>query len=87
MRIAECICADYKNNLTEIGAVLRIWSSQYGVQVISWAPEIFPSKPFSIKGQFGPILTIKKLNLDTEELSFIEKVKNWNYSLGDLELF
>ncbi len=87
LRISECIFSQTKIIDKPIHRIINKWSSKFGVQVISYSPELFPSQVFSIKGNFGPILTTKNLNLQEDDLSIHGKIGNWNYSIGDLELF
>ncbi len=42
---------------------------------------------FAISGDFGPILTLRNLNYEQKLFSDLLNMSNWNYSLGDLELF
>lgn len=84
LRITECI----HNNLTglpEIKKVVRRWASKFGAQFVSFSPKLI--NMFSYKGQIGPILTVRELNLKQQEMNIFLKIENWNYSLGDVELF
>ena len=40
-----------------------------------------------LKGNFGPILTVKNLSLNQNQFEQIKQIQNWEYGLGDLELF
>lgn len=87
LRIAECITTDNNEVQGEIRNVIRQWSKKFSVQVISYSPDIFLSLPLSVKGKFGPVLTLRKLNLSASDYGDLGEVENWKYSLGDLELF
>lgn len=87
LRISECIFRQDKKEHKLIHRIIKEWSSKFGVQVISFSPDLFPSPMFSLSGNFGPILTIKNLNLKEKDLNAKREIKNWNYSIGDLELF
>lgn len=86
LRIVECIS---QNNLTkkEINFYIRKWSLKFGAQVISYSPLFDTINLPSIKGKFGPISTVRNLNLNEFEKETCFKIDNWSYSLGDLELF
>jgi len=40
-----------------------------------------------VAGIFGPILTLRNLNLKNDINKDLLNLNNWNYTLGDLELF
>ncbi len=40
-----------------------------------------------ILGKFGPVLTIRNLNLRSNEKERLKNIDQWQYELGDLELF
>ena len=46
--------------------------------------EVFPIRLF---GKFGPKLTFKPITQDTSFIAKAQEITNWQYSLGDLELF
>lgn len=87
LRIAECILEEDKATIKKVKSIITDWSKIFGVQVISYSPDLFLKLPFEIKGDFGPVLTLRKLNLSLKEYDELSKVQNWKYSLGDLELF
>lgn len=83
LRVVENI---FKNKLGSILAweYIKKLSKKYGVQVITshtgkFAPVI------NFRGNFGPMLTVKKLNLN-DNIALVN-LNNWAYTLGDLELF
>lgn len=86
LRISECIFND-KLNLQHIDDKIKEWSWKFGVQVISYSPGLFPLQKLSFRGNYGPVLTIRNLNLIAKELDAKKDIENWDYSLGDLELF
>ena len=85
-RIAELITPN-KGSEKEIRTVILGWAKKYGVQFISVN---FPlgKKIFNleIKGDFGPVLTFRPIDGKLAMKDFLN-LKNWAYSLGDLELF
>lgn len=86
LRVVECIYRD-KKTLKSVKKVLKDLQKRFHVQVISFSPKLMNLSLISIKGDFGPILTIRELNLSDKENSKFLKIDNWKYSLGDLELF
>jgi predicted N-acetyltransferase YhbS len=57
-----------------------------GAHFITFQPSIFKNY-LGFRGNFGPIFTLKNINLNDEEEITFRKLDLWNYSLGDLELF
>lgn len=86
LRIAECIYLN-KGVDEEIKNSIYNWCSKFGVQVISFSPLLKNLKLPSIKGEFGPLSTVRNLNLNEVEKETCFTIENWKYSLGDLELF
>ncbi len=87
LRIAECIFDDNEINKKKINSLINLWCSKFGIQVISYSPESLNLSLTLVNSKIGPILTLRDLNLSKKELGTFTKVNNWNYSLGDLELF
>lgn len=86
LRIVECIYQD-KSAEKEIKRTIRKWSQKFGAQVISFSPLVTRFKMASISGEFGPLSTVRNLNLNGAEKEYCFTTENWSYSLGDLELF
>ncbi|QED36528.1 GNAT family N-acetyltransferase [Antarcticibacterium arcticum] len=86
LRIAECIFTD-KEDLKLIKKLIHKWSSKFGAQIITYSPKFLDLGPISYKGALGPILTFRELELSQREINLLQQEKNWNYSIGDLELF
>lgn len=87
LRLSECIFHPNAQTNKKIKKIINLWSSRFGVHVISFSPELLDLGFLVIKGNFGPILTVKELNLDDDANVKVFDVENWAYSLGDLELF
>lgn len=87
LRITECIFKEDKQTRKEMRKLIRQWCSRFGVQVISFSPDLLHLGSLNLKGAFGPILTVRELNLREEEKARFFNLNNWTYSLGDLELF
>lgn len=83
-RVAESIFINDKGR-SQSKVAIKNMATKFGAQIISFAPPVKLS--FSFTGAFGPILTLKKLNLSVDEEKDFLKMSNWCYSLGDLELF
>ena len=83
LRIAEQIFnGDF--GLQKINKVVKKLSKNYGVQIIT-STSVLKSLKFS--GNFGPVFTLKNINLEPTDFDDFLKLENWNYSIGDLELF
>jgi predicted N-acetyltransferase YhbS len=84
LRIVEHIYINTQG-LLKIKKSIKRFLKNYNCQVITASPEL--SIGGSLTGKFGPILTLREININTEDFNFILNVKNWSYHLGDLELF
>lgn len=87
LRIVELISSEKSLIYNKINRILKTWSNQFGVQVISYSPKLFEFNKPALKGAFGPILTVRELNLLPGERELPFNINNWSYALGDLELF
>lgn len=87
LRISECIFVENKTSKHQVQKIISSWASKFSVQIATFSPGVttlmYPSK----KGKYGPVLTLKNLNLLPEENKTYKNIENWKYSLGDLELF
>lgn len=83
LRISEHI---YSNNLgfQKIHASINEFCEKFKPQVIT-STDLNYSLGFS--GHFGPILTLRDLNLGLNLKQELIQLNNWSYNLGDLELF
>ncbi len=84
-RISELICSE-KGKHTVKAAVLKLAKTS-GAKVLSISPNTGISFKTGIAGEFGPVLTLKNINLKEIEEQKLLNLSNWKYSLGDLELF
>ena len=87
LRISECIFLGTELDFKQIKKIIRKWSLKFGVQAISFSPKLLSFGNSALKGAFGPILTVRGLNLQNSEKINYRNMENWNYSLGDVELF
>ena len=87
LRIAECIFNYDSNTIKEVRGIINKWSLKFGAQVITWSPKVLNLNPLSYTGMIGPILTVRELDLNVMDLQLLQSDDNWNYSIGDLELF
>jgi len=85
LRISECLYTD--TSRSKISKLISSLSKKFGAQIISYSPELLSLGGNLLNANIGPILTIKNLNLSTQENSDFNKIECWSYSLGDLELF
>jgi GNAT superfamily N-acetyltransferase len=87
LRVAECLHNNDSGDLKLINKLISQLSKRFGVQFISYSPDLLDLGSFSIKGNIGPVFTLRELNLTPDKRNELLKIKNWNYSIGDLELF
>jgi N-acetylglutamate synthase-like GNAT family acetyltransferase len=86
LRVVECIYSGTAAK-KDIKKAINHWCSKFGVQVITYSSQLLDLGPATVKGKFGPILTVRDLTIAKEEKDSIFSINNWMYSLGDLELF
>lgn len=86
LRCSEFILKD-PNNYKSVMRIISQIAKKFGVQIISTHELLNKSRYFDVKGPYGPILTLKNLNLSNKEDLVLNELANWNYTLGDLELF
>ena len=86
LRISECIFRD-ENSLSIVFKTIEKLSVKFGVHFISYSPQVLNVKPPGLIGKYGPILTLRDLNIKFNNRVNFLNVKSWQYSLGDLELF
>lgn len=86
LRIAECIFIN-ENLQEEVFKIIKKLASNFGVHFISYSPQLLKAKSLDLNGKFGPVLTLRELNLNPGEKIDLLHVERWYYSLGDLELF
>lgn len=85
LRISECIFN--RDKKWDSNKLISKLSNKFGAQVISYSPDLLHLKGNLINSNIGPILTLKELNLNKKENLHLKDISNWNYSIGDLELF
>jgi N-acetylglutamate synthase-like GNAT family acetyltransferase len=85
LRIVELIAADAKRDYKEIQKALINFSMVKSCLLITLANKnLFK---ISVYGKFGPKLTFMDLTDDPAIVNASGKIENWDYQLGDLELF
>ena len=90
LRISELI---YMGKIPEVKKMLKkILQQQININktyLVSFSPlnTSILKRMFNFIGQYGPIFTLKSISVTNPEKDFIAKLDNWNYFLGDLELF
>ena len=86
LRISELIY-DSSASKTQIKKTIKEWGKEVGVQMVSIHVPIENTLFLgSVSGKFGPVFTFRNINVGSAENEFLN-LKNWDYSLGDLELF
>ncbi|MFN4762586.1 GNAT family N-acetyltransferase [Gillisia sp. Q332] len=83
LRITEHIYSD-DSGLVKISNAVKKISKKFGAQVIT-STELKAGLGFS--GNYGPVLTLRDVNLDSNLKRELLQLNNWSYTLGDLELF
>ncbi|UBZ06850.1 GNAT family N-acetyltransferase [Salegentibacter mishustinae] len=85
LRVTEHI---YHNQfgLDKIKSAIFKMNRIYRAELISYTSGLNLSY-FKFSGKFGPVLVYRNLNLDPGPQNKISSLKNWSYTLGDLELF
>jgi GNAT superfamily N-acetyltransferase len=84
LRVSELIYSESAKVGKRISEVIRYWATTHNALVVSYSP-VVSEKMGGIAMNFsiGPILTIRNLNMPEQW----EEKTNWNYCIGDLELF
>lgn len=86
LRVSEIIYKD-KKYIKVIKKFLSKISSENNANFISFHSVFYKLSFFQIKASLGPVLTFKNINCDEKVKQDCLDNSNWNYSLGDLELF
>lgn len=60
------------------------FSRKFGAQIITSSNLNFG---LGVRGNYGPILALRNVNLETRVNQKLQLLDNWSYTLGDLELF
>ena len=84
LRIVEQIFIDKKGS-KKLNNEIKNLTKKLNVHVITSSKKL--SKIIGLSGNLGPILTLRNLNLDIAMNEELLDLNNWNYSIGDLELF
>jgi len=85
LRLSEVIVD--KANKKNAGKIIKNWAQSHGAHIVTTAAGIDIFSKVKVSGAFGPVLTIRNLNLDTELYRQLLELENISYTLGDLELF
>jgi len=84
LRITEHIYSN-DSGLQKINKAVKEFSKKFGAQLITTSAELNFGIGFS--GNYGPVLTLRDVNLDLNLNQELLQLNNWSYTLGDLELF
>ena len=88
LRIAESIYDKAEAGVQEeVIRMVKQLEKKFGAQFLSFSPDLFEPHFPKFCGKYGPILTLRNLNLLEEKESAALEIESWNNSLGDLELF
>ncbi len=83
LRITEHIYSD-DFGLQKINKAVKKMSKKFGAQISS---STGLNSGLGFSGNFGPVLTLRVLNLDSNLKQELLQLNNWSYTLVDLELF
>jgi len=83
LRITEHIYSN-DSGLHKINRAVKEISKKFGAHIISSAGL---SSGLGFSGNFGPVLTMRNVNLDLNLNQELLQLNNWSYTIGDLELF
>ncbi|UBZ06849.1 GNAT family N-acetyltransferase [Salegentibacter mishustinae] len=83
LRITEHIYSDDRG-LQKINKAVKEFSKKFGAQIITSMGLI---SGFGFSGNYGPVLTLRDVNLNPYLKQELLQLDNWSYTLGDLELF
>ncbi|UZH55508.1 GNAT family N-acetyltransferase [Salinimicrobium tongyeongense] len=86
LRIVESIFINPQGQI-ELRNCIKRWSFKFGAQLISFSPKLLGIPGPTVKGNFGPVLTVREILLTPTEMDISLSKDKWDYSLGDLELF
>lgn len=84
LRIVEQIFIDEKGS-KKLNDEIKNLTKNLNVHVITSSKKF--TNILGLSGNLGPILTLRNLNLDVNINEELLDLKNWNYTIGDLELF
>ena len=83
LRITEHIYSN-DSGLEKIKKAVKEFVKKFGTHIITSTGLNFC---LGISGNYGPVLTLRDLNLDPFSKQELLQLNNWSYTLGDLELF
>jgi len=83
LRITEHIYSN-DSGLQKINKTVKEISKKFGAHIIT---STGLSSGFGFSGNYGPVLTMRNVNLDLNFNRELLQLNNWSYTLGDLELF
>lgn len=86
LRVVEHLY-DNKRDLRNLKRSVKNLAKKHGVQVVSLGNIGKSTSSLKVSGNFGPVLTFRNLTLGKDTENRFLSLKNWGYSLGDLELF
>ena len=84
-RISEIIVRD--KDIEKAKSTILKMAKESGAGFLSISPLSEVKFKFGLSGKFGPVLTEKNINLGEKAQQELLDLSQWNYSLGDLELF
>ncbi len=83
LRITEHIYSN-DSGRQKINKAVKEFSKKFGAHIITSAGL---NSGLGFSGKYGPVLTLRDVNLDSNLKQELLQLNNWSYTLGDLELF
>jgi len=83
LRITEHIFFD-DFGLQKINRAVKEFSKKFGAHIIT---STGLNSGLGFSGNYGPVLTLRDVNLDSNLKKELLQLNNWSYTLGDLELY
>jgi predicted N-acetyltransferase YhbS len=83
LRITEHIFSN-DPGLQKLNRAVKEFSKKFGAHIITSSGL---NSGLGISGNYGPVLTLRNVNLDSVLNHELLQLNNWSYTLGDLELF
>ncbi|WZL88733.1 GNAT family N-acetyltransferase [Salinimicrobium sp. 3283s] len=84
LRITEHVYSE-DSGLQKINKAVKEISKRFGVQLITTSVRL--NSGIGFYGNYGPVLTLRDVNLSSNLKQELLQLNNWSYTLGDLELF
>ena len=85
LRVSELLFNNLQMVKKQLKQILLSYAREHNCLFITLANNQLFS--VGVYGAFGPILTLKQLQIQNDSFISLQNLQNWQYSIGDLELF